>query len=133
MATDTINEQALAEGSTFVWHELIVSDVQKGLDFYTQALDFEAQAFPMGDMGTYNMLARDGKAVCGVTSMGSEHAPPHWAVYLHVDDVDARVEKCKSFGANLVVPPMDVPTVGRMALIQDPLGAHIWLFKGAPQ
>ncbi|MEG0172581.1 MAG: VOC family protein, partial [Aeromonas sp.] len=32
----------------------------------------------------------------------------------------------------VVVPPMDIPTVGRMALIADPQGAHIWLFTSAP-
>jgi len=59
--------------------------------------------------------------------------PPHWATYLSVDDVDARVEKCVEHGGTLVVPAMDVPTVGRMALIHDPQGAHVWLFKGEPQ
>lgn len=27
--------------------------------------------------------------------------------------------------------PMDIPSVGRMTLIHDPLGAHIWLYKPA--
>ena len=27
--------------------------------------------------------------------------------------------------------PMDIPGIGRMALIQDPQGAHVWIFRGA--
>ena len=70
-------------------------------------------------------------AVAGMmsTSEGpSQGAPPHWAVYLSVDNVDQRLEKCVSMGAKIVVPPLDVPNVGRMALISDPQGAHLWLF-----
>ena len=86
-------------------------------------------------MGTYKMLTRNGKPVCGVFGTDSAemaHTPPHWATYLAVDDVDARLAKCTELGAKVIVQPMDVPTVGRMALIQDPAGAHIWLFKGTP-
>jgi len=57
--------------------------------------------------------------------------PPHWAVYIGVDDVDARLAKCVELGATVLVEPMDVQTVGRMALIQDPQGATFWLFKDA--
>ena len=33
-------------------------------------------------------------------------------------------------GATTGAPAMDVPTIGRMALIREPQGAHVWLFKG---
>lgn len=138
MATDTVNEHALSQGSTFVWHEVYGPNAQAIVDFYTKALDFGTQEMPMGEMGTYRMLTRNGMAVCGVMDtstpeMASSNIPPHWATYLAVDDIDARLAKCKELGATVVVPPMDIPTVGRMTLIQDPIGAHIWLFKPAPQ
>jgi predicted enzyme related to lactoylglutathione lyase len=50
-----------------------------------------------------------------------------------VDDVDARLAKCKEMGATVLVDPMDIPKVGRMALIQDPQGSVIWLFKGSEE
>ena len=116
-----------------MWHEVYVPDAQKAIDFYTKALDFGTQDFPMEGMGTYRMLTKNGQAVCGVMSTTEmphmKGVPPHWAVYLGVDNVDAKLEKCKSLGAKVVVPPMDVPTVGRMTLIQDPQGAHVWLFQ----
>ncbi len=129
-----MNEHALNEGLTFVWHELYIPNASAGIQFYVDALDFGTQEMPMGEMGTYTMLTKNGKAVAGVmpTNEGpAEGAPPHWAAYLSVDDVDARVEKCVSLGASVVVPAMDVPGVGRMSLISDPQGAHIWLFKDA--
>ena len=137
MATETMDEHALNTGRTFCWHELYVPKTQEALDFYTTALDFGTDTMEMGEGRTYHMLTRNGKGVAGVwgTTENPEmaEAPPHWAVYLTVDDVDAKVEKCTSMGATLVVPAMDVPSVGRMALIQDPFGAHIWLYKEAAQ
>ncbi|HWA84111.1 MAG TPA: VOC family protein [Fimbriimonadaceae bacterium] len=135
MPTDTFDEQALNNGRTFVWHEVYAPNAEKSVAFYTEALGFGSQAMEMGEMGTYHMLTRNGKAVCGVMSTDMpqmEGVPPHWATYLSVDDVDARLAKCQELGATVVVPAMDVPTIGRMALIADPQGAHIWIFKGAP-
>ena len=83
----------------------------------------------------YKMLTNNGKAVCGVMSTTNDpqlkDVPPHWSTYIGVDDVDARIAKCTASGGKIVQGPMDVPNVGRMALIQDPQGAHIWLYKSA--
>lgn len=134
MATDTMDQHALNTGRTFVWHEVYAPDAQKAIDFYTQALDFGTQEMDMGPMGSYRMLTRNGQGVAGVMSTNSpemQGVPPHWATYIAVDDVDARLAKCQSLGATVIVPPMDIPTVGRMTLIQDPQGAHVWLYKDA--
>jgi uncharacterized protein len=131
MAT-TMEQHALAAGRAFPWHEVYAPSVEKAIDFYTNALGFGTEAYPMGEMGTYNMLTYNGTAVAGMMStndMQMQGVPPHWSVYLNVDDVDARLAKCKEHGATCVVEPMDIPNVGRMTLIADPQGAHIWLFK----
>ncbi len=135
MSTPTMEQQAIATGKTFVWHEVYAPDAQKAIDFYTQALGFGTQDMDMGQMGPYRMLTMNGKPIAGVMGTANnphmQGVPPHWATYLAVDDVDARLKKCQELGATVVVPPMDIPTVGRMALISDPHGAHIWLFKDA--
>jgi predicted enzyme related to lactoylglutathione lyase len=51
--------------------------------------------------------------------------PALWGCYVTVDNVDQTLEKCLSLGGRVMVPPMDVPNVGRMAVIQDPQGAVI--------
>jgi len=131
MADSPADRNALGQGRNFVWHEITTDDVDGSIAFYTGALDFGTIDMPMGDMGTYRMLTRNGQPICGVTE-GQPGTPPHWAVYLAVDDVDARIAAVQGLGATLLVPAMDIPTVGRMALIQDPQGAHIWLFKPVP-
>ena len=46
----------------------------------------------------------------------------NWMVYFHVADADAAAEKATSLGGAVLIPPFDVPTVGRCALITDPNG-----------
>lgn len=128
------DQQALALGRAFPWHEVYAPDADATVDFYTKALGMGVENFQMEGMPTYRMLTVNGTAVAGVISTKSlpmPNVPPHWAAYFAVDDVDARIAKCKELGATVLVEPMDVPTIGRMALISDPQGAVIWLFKGA--
>lgn len=135
MSTTEEMNHAQATGSTFMWHELYTPNDSSAVDFYTKALGFEVQEMDMGT-GTYKMLARDGKAICGVC--GTEGKPemadvkPQWSVYISVDDVDARAAKCVELGGEIHVPAFDIPTVGRMCLIVDPAGATFWLFKPLP-
>lgn len=130
------DQHAAAEGFAFPWHELYVPDPDAAIEFYTKALGMGTQDMKMGEEFTYRMLTHNGNAVCGVMSTSSPemkdmNIPPQWSTYMGVDDVDARIAKVTEMGGKVVVPAMDIPTVGRMALIADPQGAHIWLFKPA--
>lgn len=58
-------------------------------------------------------------------------APPHWLAYVLVVDVDATVDRAKGLGGNVMVPAMDIPTVGRFAVITDPQGAFIAVYTPA--
>jgi uncharacterized protein len=40
-----------------------------------------------------------------------------------VDDVDETMAQVHGAGRQVLMPPMDVPGVGRMAVLQDPQGA----------
>ena len=129
------DENAIAQGKTFVWHEVYGATSEASVDFYTKALGWEVEEMDMGEMGTYKMLVANGQAIAGVQGTQGvpmmEGVPPHWATYIGVDDVDARLAKATELGAKILVEPMDIPTVGRMALIQDPQGATVWFFKSA--
>jgi hypothetical protein len=61
--------------------------------------------------------------------------PPHWLVYITVDDVDASADKVTKHGGKILMPAIDVPNVGRFVVIADPQGAAIALMtpKMAPK
>lgn len=117
----------------FCWYELGTRDIARALDFYTKLFEWETRFHDMGEMGKYYIFQLDGQDAGGGFQMSAEQcggAPPHWAVYLWVDDVDASAAKAAELGGKVVAPPMDIPNVGRMAFIQDPQGAHLALFSG---
>jgi predicted enzyme related to lactoylglutathione lyase len=55
--------------------------------------------------------------------------PPHWMSHVEVADVDKTAARVRELGGQVLVPPSDVPKVGRFAVIADPQGASISVFK----
>jgi hypothetical protein len=51
--------------------------------------------------------------------------PPVWGTYVTVDDVDQTAKTAEKLGGKILMPPTDIPTVGRFCVIQDPQGAVI--------
>lgn len=49
--------------------------------------------------------------------------PPHGGCYVTVDEVEDTVAAAQSLGGRVLVPVMEVPGVGRMAVLRDPQGA----------
>jgi uncharacterized protein len=85
----------------------------------------------MGDAGTYTIFQRAGEvdvAGCMAAPEGMQ-APPHWLRCVATEDVDATVAKAKELGATAFVEGDDIPNVGRIAVLQDPVGAVFGLFK----
>ena len=46
-----------------------------------------------------------------------------------VENVDATATAAVKLGGEIAMPPQDVPEVGRIAVVIDPQGAAIGLFK----
>lgn len=59
-----------------------------------------------------------------------EGVPSHWFVYFTVEDLDNSVAKVGDLGGTTMVPPMDIPPDGRIAVFTDPQGAAFALFEG---
>lgn len=47
---------------------------------------------------------------------------PQWGIYITVDDVDATARKAEELGGKVLMPPTDIPNVGRFAALMDPQG-----------
>jgi predicted enzyme related to lactoylglutathione lyase len=114
----------------FYWNELMTRDVEGAKSFYGTTVGWQFDGMPME--GSTYWVCKDGdQAVGGIMDMNRpdfEGIPPHWFAYLAVDDVDARVERAKAAGAELLRPMFDVPGVGRIAILKDPTGAVLgWI------
>jgi len=107
------------------WHELMTGDVEGAKKFYAELLGWGFQEFPMEEGGSYWVVKVGEEEVGGIMGTPPDAAgvPPHWGLYITVDNVDATVKKAEKMGAMVLVPPMDIPKVGRFAVLQDPQGA----------
>jgi predicted enzyme related to lactoylglutathione lyase len=110
----------------FSWSELLTTDPTGAKAFYARLFGWELDDRPMPGM-TYTVAKAGSQEVGGLMQMppGMEGVPPHWGVYVTVDDVDAAIQLAEELGGQVCMPPMDVPDVGRMAMIQDPQGAKL--------
>lgn len=117
----------------FSWADASVNNQEAGKAFYTAVMGWQATDTPIDDNSSYTMFKVDGENVAGLGQMPPEMegSPSLWMCYVNVDDVDAIVAKSLALGATLAMPAMDVMTEGRMAMIQDPTGAHIGFWQAA--
>jgi predicted enzyme related to lactoylglutathione lyase len=80
---------------------------------------------PLPTGAEYTIFKKGEAQAAGMMKIPKEMgpAPPHWLVYFAVDDSDKTVEKAKRMGGEVMVPPTDIPNIGRFAILNDPQGA----------
>ena len=109
------------------WYELTTSDVTAAQQFYQTLFGWEMKQGPVNGVD-YTVLSLDGQDIGGMMQTPPDapaDMPPHWGLYITVDDVDASAQKAIDLGGKVCIEPMDIPDVGRFALIQDPQGATL--------
>jgi uncharacterized protein len=118
---------------SFCWVEVGTTDRLAAKNFYSKLFGWTAEDMPMGPDMTYTIFRIGGKDVGGAYPLMKEqidaHVPPHWMLYVKVESADAAAAKAVQLGAKQIVPPSDIPNVGRFAVLQDPTGAHISIFQ----
>ena len=116
----------------FIWQELHTLERTKAVTFYATLFGWEIKDVAMGPGEPYGLCTRDGKDFAGITkSMAPPGVPSHWLPYIGVEDVDASAVKVTELGGKVMMPAMDIPNVGRFAVVADPQGAAFALYKHA--
>jgi predicted enzyme related to lactoylglutathione lyase len=115
----------------FVWDELLTTDVDGAQRFYEQVFGWTTS--DMGpEYGGYRIFNRGETGVAGLMGAPHESIPPHWQPYIAVEDTDGTVAKAIELGGATILEPMDVPEVGRLAVLHDPQGAAFGIIRGQP-
>lgn len=117
----------------FVWFQLNTPDVAAALDFYAHVCEWGRESWqPDPSQPAYEMWTANGGAHSGTMHMPPvAKDPAHWLSYISTPDVDATVRQALGLGATQAVPPTDIPTVGRFAVLADPDGAMFAPFTPA--
>jgi predicted enzyme related to lactoylglutathione lyase len=124
------NEGPVPEG-VFVWDELGTTDVDGAQRFYEEVFGWTTS--DMGaEYGGYRIFNRGETGIAGLMSLPDESIPAHWHPYVAVEDPDATVAKATELGGSTLAEPMDVPKVGRVAVLRDPQGATLGIIRPDP-
>ena len=119
----------------FSWNELMTTDPDAALAFYTALLGWTTQTMAMPG-GNYHVVRVADASIGGVMAIPSEAkaggTPPAWGSYVTVADVDATARRATELGGKVVRGPQDIPGVGRMAVIVDPQGAALNVITYTP-
>ena len=123
------------EPGALCWNEVFTSNVDQAGRFYVQTLGWKTKAIDMGPMGTYTLFNREGasneKNEGGMMALSPDMkgVPSHWLTYFLVASCDAATKKLGELGGKTVMPPTDIPKIGRFSITQDPQGATFALFE----
>lgn len=124
------------EAGTLCWNELYTTNVDAAGKFYANVVGWKTKAVDMGPMGTYTLFNRPGDDKSNAGGMMPmppmmKGAPSHWLAYFAVVDVDSATKKANALGAKTLMPPADIPNIGRFSVVQDPEGATFALYTNA--
>ena len=125
----------MSDHGRFIWYELATSDVAGAKAFYPGLMGWDVDE-TSGAAMDYTIVGPGGVGVGGIAKLQADMAaagvPPHWLGYVAVDDVDAAAAKVTALGGAVQVGPMDIPGIGRFAVIADPTGAAIAVMTPVP-
>jgi predicted enzyme related to lactoylglutathione lyase len=116
--------------SSFIWYELLTSNPAAAAAFYGEVLSWKAS--DSGQEGIdYRILSIDDVGVGGLMALPAGAVEsgmrPGWLGYVSVADVEESVAKIVAAGGAKHMPAMDVPGVGRFAMVTDPQGASLYV------
>jgi uncharacterized protein len=116
----------------FCWTECATTDLPGAEAFYTKLFGWEVEETAIPG-GVYAQFKKNGKLVAAATEQQEQEKtqgiPPHWNVYVAVDDADMVSKEAEQLGATILAPAFDVLESGRMAVVADPTGAAIGLWQ----
>lgn len=118
------------EPGAFCWAELNTPDPARAKTFYEALFGWKLKPGEGKESG-YLHIVNGENFIGGVPparqSRGNE--PPHWLIYFAVADVDKTFQQAKDMNVRILLRPMDVEGVGRVALLADPQGAVFALYR----
>ena len=116
----------------FSWYDLMTPDAAASKRFYPAVTGWGTEEWDKAD---YTMWTAGGAPMGGMNPITPEQTAQgvssHWLAYVTVDNVENAASTVRSFGGRVMHGPEDIPDVGRFAIIQDPQGAMLAIFKSS--
>jgi predicted enzyme related to lactoylglutathione lyase len=113
----------------FCWDQLVARDPESSARYYEAVFGWEVVGKDVEGAGHHWVFQSDGRDRAGMIQApphGEDH-PDFWLAYVEVADVAAAARKAADLGGEILMPPTDIPGVGRFAITADPTGALLAL------
>jgi uncharacterized protein len=118
---------------TISWTDLETTEPDGAKAFYAALFGWEYEDLPAGDGATYSMAKHRGRTAAALSAQRAGDAekgiPPHWNLYVTVEDVDATAGTVAEAGGQVLAEPFDVFDAGRMAVVADPSGGALCFWQ----
>jgi predicted enzyme related to lactoylglutathione lyase len=111
------------------WIELSSPDTDAAARFYDALMGWSATEPGPAETGGYRMFQQGEANIAGLMGIMQEGQPTAWSTYVSVADAEETAAKVKAAGGSVVVEPMDVTDIGRMAVFVDPTGAAFGIWQ----
>jgi predicted enzyme related to lactoylglutathione lyase len=111
-----------------IWIELYSRDPEGSARFYSQLFGWTTE--PSDEEGRYISCRLKGAALAGINpaDVGSG-SPEGWLVYLASPDAPATTAAAETHGGEVLVEPLEIGTLGTMALVADPGDALVGVWQ----
>lgn len=114
----------------FCWAELACRDGARARRFYQEVLGWSASEAAPGELDGYTLFSVGDEAVSGMLPMPADvEARAEWLPYVAVESASDCAVEALGLQAEVLVPPTDLPGIGRISLIRDPQGARLALLE----
>jgi hypothetical protein len=124
------------QDGSFCWVDLAASDAGAARHYYEQLFGWRSRE-QQANGGVLTRLSLDDRGV--ERDVGSLYqiqrlhieagVPSHWTPYVQVADADEAVARARALGGKVMVQPFTVPGLARIAVVLDPVGAHVGLWQ----
>ena len=113
------------------WYELITHDLPRATRFYTDLFGWTAVERTIARVGPYTVARIGEQSVAGLMSTREEwgEVEPRWQVCYSVEDCGRAARQAVALGGRVIAGPIDVPEVGRFAVLADPAEAVFVVFQ----
>ncbi len=128
------SEATMPEAGDFSWNELMTSNHDDALEFYSALFGWEStEVHEMAPGAEYVIYGQPGNPMPlgGMFTKTEEmQGPPAaWVYYITVDGLEDTLDKVRGNGGQVIVEPMEVPGGDRIAHCVDPQGAFFALHE----
>jgi predicted enzyme related to lactoylglutathione lyase len=115
-----------------LWYELMTTDMKAAESFYKTVVGWTSAPFKESPEPYTTFNRSENVPVAGLmTRPEGMNAPPFWAMYVGVPQLEAAAAHIKQRGGQECSPVIEVPTVGRMQMMKDPQGAAFYIYEPA--